>query len=137
MAVTKKKEVKSTPAEDRKYHRRQATIRFIEAQEEVCHAGNIENFADVIGMSANNISRLKNSNNNFVTIDAICNLCLKYGYSFSWVMAGIGPKKGNEEIKGLLKNADQGIKQISILAKEISQAVEKYKKATTQRGKGK
>lgn len=129
---TKKANIKPSFT-DNKYYRKQATIRFLQAKEEVCKAETAKNFAQVVGMGANNIDRLKVSESNFVTIDAICKLCLHYNYSYAWIMAGIGPTKNYNQQAGMIALADEGIAIIENAMKQVNQAITDYKKVTKRR----
>ncbi len=82
---------------DKKHHSRQVTIRFLQEVDRITGRGNgikvtATEIGEKIGIRSTNITRMRNYQGYFVTVDACCRLCENYGTDPSWLLLGTDEK---------------------------------------------
>ncbi len=86
-------------------------------------------FAEKVGMFQSNIARLKKSDTNSITLDALVAMASKFHVSAKWLLLGKGPMydlKSNEAI-------DKKLKRLEVLENTL-QSIDKVVKQTKIRG---
>lgn len=108
---------------DKKQFSKKITGRFLEAVDTII--SNRKNgritlniIGDIIGMSASNIARLRTSENNIVTVEAIGRLCKHYNISPAWIILGKG-----EMMQGIPSTTDQRLSNIEKEVKMLNRKI--------------
>lgn len=70
-------------------------------------------FADIVGITSSNLTRLRRSQDNYVTLDALCKMIEHYGTSPVWLMTGEVPDKNVGDMAGkAYRELDQRLKKV-------------------------
>jgi transcriptional regulator with XRE-family HTH domain len=126
---------------EEKQYTRQVTERFLREMDRIVgynKNGKITQyeFGEKVGITPNNLVRLRKGGNHFVTIEACCRLCENYGTDRAWLLMGEEPadKVHSNGLNDRLKNMEEKITRID---KKISDIIKPPKPATEKKFSGK
>lgn len=100
------------------------TKRFLEASDIIMSEKQLTQFqyASTVDIASSNLVRMRNSQDNNVSLESICEMVHRYGISSSWLITGKGDKYADPA-----KVAAQGIVKSRIVGMEL--AVDEIKQA--------
>ena len=91
--------------ETNKLYSIQITKRFLIAYDSIMQRENIASYvlAEKLGLTGSNVTRMKNSTNNYVTVDAMGAMSNLFGIAGTWLLSGFGDMNQNQ--KQVLQNS--------------------------------
>ena len=88
---------------DKKYWSNQISIRFVEAVDSILasHPDKLTagELGELICISSSNINRIRTTDGNYATLEAIGVLCDRFKISAHWLITGRGEKYANDDVK--------------------------------------
>lgn len=109
---------------DNREHAKLVTHRFIQEMDRIVGItpGKIPQykFSEIVGISPGNLTRLRTSPNNYVTLDACCRLCIHYGTDPAVLLLG----EDHEQ------HVDQRIEKLDNMISQLDKTLSKLTKKT-------